>query len=387
MPAMDRLSAHLAARPAQLKKLKADGVKVVGYFPGDFVPEEIIYASGAVPICLCRGGDPRPVGAALSGTTRFLCPFAKGLYGERLLGEQPYYNMVDMLVAPITCQHLDRAAGMWQFNSDIAVFRLGVPLEYDAQDSLKYYQERLETLKKRLEGFTGTAITDENLNKAIKLYNTMRGLLRKISLMRKSSVPAISALDFIKLNHYSFYADPAFMVDVLSSLCTELEQKPTGKRDEDSPRLLITGPNIAHGDYKVLELAQELGAEIVVEEFCEGMRYYWGDVGDGNAPLEALAKKYLADRLPCGFMPGAARKRYDFLIKLAREFNVDGIVWYQLLFCETYDIESYYFSKKAQQEAGLPVLKLQSDYDVLDRGPIKTRLEAFLETLKGGVGR
>jgi len=68
-------------------------------------------------------------------------------------------------------------------------------------------------------------------------------------------------------------------------------------------------------------------------------------------------------------------------MNLITGFRVDGIVWYQLLYCETYNIESYFIEQK-MQAAGIPLLRLQSDYQVLDSGPTKTRLEAFMEILK-----
>ncbi|MDO8635514.1 MAG: 2-hydroxyacyl-CoA dehydratase family protein, partial [Dehalococcoidia bacterium] len=132
--------------------------------------------------------------------------------------------------------------------------------------------------------------------------------------------------------------------------------------------------------YKILEIANELGAQIVAEEFFEGVRYYWGNVEQAGSPVEALANRYLANKVPNGVMPAAASGRYDFIAGLVKDFKVDGIIWYQLLFCETYDIESYYFAHKMKQ-IGIPVLKIQSDYDVLDRGSIKTRMEAFVEML------
>ena len=379
MQIFEKITAHLENRPTELKRLKEKGQKVIGYFPGDYVPEEIIYASGAIPVCLCHGGNPRPVGAALSVTTRFICPFARALIGDRLIGEQPLYNLVDMLVTPVTCQHLRRAADIWQHHSGLPVFRLGVPMENNEQ-GLKYYRDRLNDLNNKLQVFTGQAVTDESLWKAIELYNTLRSLLKKISLLRKNSAPAISTIDFIKLNHASFYADPVFMVDILSSLIKELERSVNEDEKGDNIRLLITGPNLAFGDYKVLEIANELGAQVVAEEFFEGVRYYWGNVEHAGSPVEALANRYLANKVPNGVMPAAASGRYDFIAGLAKDFKVDGIIWYQLLFCETYDIESYYFAHKMKQ-LGIPVLKIQSDYDVLDRGSIKTRMEAFVEML------
>ena len=382
MQAMEQVSSYLRNRPAQLRQLKEKGKKIVGYFVGDYVPEELIYAAGAVPLCLCHGGDPMPANVALSVTTRFLCPFARAQYGERLLGEQAYYQLIDMLVVPITCQHLRRAGDLWEYFTDVKVFRLGIPHEYDSQDGLNYYLDMSRGLKSSLEEFTGKPITDEKLREAIDLYNQMRGLFKEISLTKKETNPPISTLDFIKLNHASLYADPKFMVDVLDSLYQEIRDKQKESAVADAPRLLLVSPNIAFGDYKVLELVNEAGGMIVAEEICEGVRFYWENVGSNGDLVEALAKRYLRERLPCAFMRNSARRRLDFIAGLAKEFNVAGIIWYQLLYCDTYDIESYFFIQE-MEKLGLPVLKLESDYDILDRGPLRTRIETFIETLKG----
>lgn len=382
MPAMEQISSHLRDRTAQLRQLKEKGVKIVGYFVGDYVPEELIYASGAVPICLCHGGDPMPANAALSVTTRFLCPFARAQYGERLLGEQAYYQLIDMLVVPITCQHLRRAGDLWEYFTDVKVFRLGIPHEYDSEDGLNYYLDMLRGLKSSLEEFTGKPITDEKIREAIDLYNQMRGLFKEISLTKREANPPLSALDFIKLNHASLYADPRFMVDALDSLYQEIRDKQEESAVPDAPRLLLVSPNIAFGDYKILELVNEAGGMIVAEEVCEGVRFYWGNVASNGDLVEALAKRYLRERLPCAFMRNSARRRLEFIAGLAKEFNVAGIIWYQLLYCDTYDIESYFFIRE-MEKLGLPVLKLESDYDIMDRGPLRTRIETFIETLKG----
>lgn len=382
MQAMEQITSHLRERPAHLRQLKEKGGKIVGYFVGDYVPEELIYASGAVPIGLCHGGDPMPANAALSATTRFLCPFARAQYGEKLLREQPYYQLIDMLVVPITCQHLRRAGDLWDYYTDVPVFRLGIPHEYDSEDGLNYYTDMSRRLRSSLEEFTGKPITDGALKETIDLYNKMRSRLTEISLARKEPNPPISTLDFIRLNHASLYADPRFMVDVLDSLSQEIRAKGGKGAVPDAPRLLLVGPNIAFGDYKILELVNEAGGTIVAEEICEGVRFYWENVQSNGDLVEALARRYLRQRLPCAFMRRSAEKRLDFIAGLAKEFNVAGIIWYQLLYCDTYDIESYYFVQQ-MEKLGFPVLKLESDYDILDRGPLRTRIEAFIETLKG----
>jgi benzoyl-CoA reductase/2-hydroxyglutaryl-CoA dehydratase subunit BcrC/BadD/HgdB len=379
----ERLAMHLRDRPAALKKAKKGGVKIIGSLLGNYVPEEIIYASGAVPICLAHGGDPDMAEAALSAVPHVICPFARAQIGERLLKKNPYYTMIDMLVAPITCQHLRKVSEIWEYNNEIEMFKLGVPHYYYGDFELEYYTDRLRVLKDKLEAFTGNVITDGKISEAIDLYNKMRGLLRKISLLRRTPNPPISALDFVKLNHASFYADPVFMVDFLDSVYQELREKqPVSKGD--TPRLLLIGPNMAYDDYKVLELVETVGGEIVIEELCEGIRYYWQDIENKGDLFQSLAKGYLADRIPCAFMRDSTKPRLDFALKLVTDFNVSGVIWYELLNCETYDSESYFFARK-MEERKIPMLILESSYGTADTGPLKIRIEAFIEIVKGGV--
>jgi len=376
----DRLTTHLKDRPAQLREAKKKGVKIIGYFPGDYVPEEIIYASGALPLCLAHGESYDTAEAALSVVPHIICPFARAQIGERLLKENPYYHMVDMLVAPMTCRHLRKVAEVWEYNADMEIFKLGIPHLYDADFELEYYTDRLRALKDRLQAFTGNEVTRERLSKAIGLYNRMRELLKKISLTRTAPYPPLSALDFIRLNHASFYADPVFMVDILDSVCRELSRKQRAPKIE-APRILLLGPNVAYGDYKILELVEAEGGEIVAEDLYEGIRYYWRGIKNEGDLFESLAKGYLMDRIPCAFVRSSAKKRLDFVLKLVTDFNVSGVIWYNLINCETYDSESYFFNQK-MSERNMPMLILESNYSAADIGPLRIRINAFIELLK-----
>jgi benzoyl-CoA reductase/2-hydroxyglutaryl-CoA dehydratase subunit BcrC/BadD/HgdB len=77
-------------------------------------------------------------------------------------------------------------------------------------------------------------------------------------------------------------------------------------------------------------------------------------------------------------------RHFDFIIKLAKDFAVDGIVWYQLRMCETWSIESFFLADRLKaSNVPLTMLKLDSEYDISDRGPLKTRIETFIEALQG----
>lgn len=234
-------------------------------------------------------------------------------------------------------------------------------------------------LRKKLEDLTGNEINDEKLRESIELYNRMRELLQEISLMRKAQTSPIGGKDFARLNHISFYADKTDLIKVLESLLEELKGKEAPSLK--GPRVLMIGSTLALGDYKVLDLLEGAGAVVVMEEFAEGIRHYRQRVKTNGDLMEALAERYFMKRVPpAWFRP--VEERLDYLIELAREFSVDGILWYQLMYRDSYDIESTYFSQKLKKEMDIPLLKIESDYDVSEKGPFRTRIETFVETLK-----
>jgi benzoyl-CoA reductase/2-hydroxyglutaryl-CoA dehydratase subunit BcrC/BadD/HgdB len=375
------LKPYMKNRPAQLRKEREKGTKIVGYFPGNYVPEELIYASGAIPIGLINSGNSEILEQSLSAMPHIFCPFARTQVGERLAKKDPFYNMLDMLVAPITCQHLRKAADIWEYYGDIEIFKLGVPHQYTEDSAIKYYTERLGILKERLQKLTGNEITADKISNAIKLYNRIREGLREISLLRRFTPLEISALDFIKLNHISYYADPVFMADMIESVHEELMANKLSAKAE-KPRILLVGPNIGYGDYQILDSVKDAGGEIVIEEICEGIRYYWQTIDNSGDALDSLAKGYLKDRLPCAFIRNSTQKRLDFTLELIKDFNISGVIWYELHRCETYDSESYFFAQKLE-ELNIPTLIIESDYGVDLNNQIKMRTEAFIELLKG----
>ncbi len=383
MEATKRLNDHLATRVTELGRLRQNGVKLVGYAPGGYMPEELVYASGAVPVGLIRGGDPEPVAESAAYIPRFVDTFCRSQIGYRMLGEEPLYQMLDLFVVPVTDHNVKAIADCFDFFANDNVFRFGVPHQKD-EHAFDYYVEGLRQFKNKLEEFTGNKIDDGKLREAISLCNRMRSLLKEISLLRRSEQPPISSYDFVRLNHASYVADKTVLVDVLESVLKELKNKPAS--GQKGPRLLLTGSTLAMGDYKVPEMLEQAGASIVVEEFAEGMRHYWENVEPNGDLIEALADRYFRRREPpAWFRP--SREHVDYLIRLAGDFDVDGVVWYQLLYRSSYDIQAYYFEKTLRDQLNIPMLKLESDYDVSERGPLRTRIETFVEIVRSGGGR
>ncbi len=244
MEAMKKLSDHLATRLTELTRLQEKGTKLIGYAPGGYMPEELVFASGAMPIGLIRGGDPEPVAESAAYLPRFIDTFCRSQIGYRMLGEEPLYQMFDLLVVPITDHNIKAVADCFDFFAEANVFRFGVPHQKD-EHAFEYYLSGLHQLKEKLEEFTGNKIEDDRLREAIELCNRMRGLLNEISLLRRSERPGITGREFVKLNHASFVADRTVLIDALDSVHQELVKKP--KSGPEGPRILLTGSTLAMG--------------------------------------------------------------------------------------------------------------------------------------------
>ena len=379
MKALEELMVHLAGRPVELARLRNEGAKIVGYVPNGYMPEELVYASGAIPVGLLRGGEHEPVAVSGAYVPRFLDTFCRAQIGYRMLGDDLLYQIVDLVVVPVTDNNIRAIADTWAFYTDVETFRYGVPHTKD-ELGCEYYLGSLHEFREKLEDFTGAEIDGSRLSESIGLFNEIKGVLKEISLLRKSERVPISGKDFARLNHASFYADPATFLQLLRSLFEELRQKEVPVK---KPRILLTGSTLAMGDYKILDLVEQAGGAVVVEEFSEGIRPYWENVEANGDPLKALADAYFMRRVPPAFFR-PSRERVDFVLHLAEEFKVDGIIWYQLMYRDSYDVESFYFERILKESLGIPMLKIQSDYDMSEVGPLRTRVETFIDTLDRG---
>jgi benzoyl-CoA reductase/2-hydroxyglutaryl-CoA dehydratase subunit BcrC/BadD/HgdB len=378
MKALEKLDSHLKTRLSDLNKAK-EGHKIIGYPAGGYLPEELLLACDAIPICFIQAGNNAILRDAGAYICRWFDPFWRSQIGYLTSGKDPYYNIVDLIVVPITDNHVRAFSNtLGYYTPEVESFVFGVPHVKD-KIALDYYLKGISRLKEKLEAFTQIEITDYRLKQSIKLCNRERELFREISLMRKSDNFVVHSKDFVALNHGSFIADKEIMIDILELFIQEV--KDSSPLPKDDPRILFTGSTLARGDSKVMGIIEDSGGAIVMEEFAEGIRPYWGKVKTDGDLMANLAESYFMDRIcPGWFRPGT--ERLNYLVKLAKEYNAAGLIWYQLMYRESYKVESYFFPGILKKETGLPMFVLESEYDAMETGPMKTRIETFIETLR-----
>lgn len=362
----------------RMKELKDSGAKVVGLFCS-FVPVEIIYAAGALPVGLCSFTD-EPIPAAESRLPKNLCPLIKASYGFALTDTCPYFYFSDLVVGETTC---DGKKKMFELLGELKqTYVMQLPHSRNAE-SLRFWKSEIIAFKEKVERFFGVTITDEELRKAIHRKNHEREVMRAYLELGKLDPAPMSGYEMgtrLDAGSFSFDLDQRcrMVEERTAEILADWEANRKGKPSL-KPRLLVTGCPNAGVREKVIRAVEEMGADIVAFDTCNGMRDKVELVDESNPdPYEALAIKYL--NINCSVMsPNDSRREY--LERMIDEYHVDGVIEIVLQSCHTYDVEAYFIKRMVTEKKRLPYLNIETDYSQSDKGQISTRLAAFLETI------
>ena len=369
-------------RIQELLDARAAGRKVVGAFC-TFVPEEVVLALDGVLVGLCAGAE-FATAEAEKHLPRNTCALIKGAFGFALARVCPYLAASDVIVGENTCDGKKKGyeilAGL--------VPRLHVMdlPQTTGPAGRALLRAEFATFVAMMEDLTGRRLTAEALRQGIAAVNAKRSAMHRLGRLRAADPAPISGLDALLANQVYFYDDPERFTTSVNALCDELEQRVArgaGVAPKGTPRVLISGCPMAVPNWKLPAVVERAGAVIVGEESCVGERGTQNlTAGDGKSLdelLDALVDRYL--RIDCAiFTPNPSR--LEHVLALARELRAQGVIHYGLQFCSPYQIEAGPVEQRLERE-GVPALRIDTDYGQEDLGQIQTRVEAFLERLRG----
>jgi benzoyl-CoA reductase/2-hydroxyglutaryl-CoA dehydratase subunit BcrC/BadD/HgdB len=136
---------------------------------------------------------------------------------------------------------------------------------------------------------------------------------------------------------------------------------------------------LPHGAERVMDIIEESGGLIVCQENCTGLKPLLNDVDpDAEDPLRAIAETYF--HLPCSVMTPNTR-RMDLLKQLTGEYRPQCVIELIWQACLTYDVEAAQVKRLAEEELGIPYLRIETDYSPSDSARIAVRVEALFETV------
>jgi benzoyl-CoA reductase/2-hydroxyglutaryl-CoA dehydratase subunit BcrC/BadD/HgdB len=223
----------------------------------------------------------------------------------------------------------------------------------------------------------GVEITDDGLRKAIALHNKSRRSQRALYDLRKGDKPPITGAEMLAVS----VAGTAMPVEVYNKLLEEMLDDIDGADGHSNyrARLMVIGGELDNPKY--LKVIEDQGGLVVTDALCFGSRMIWEDVDESaDDPLTALSRYSIAERPSCARMYTQYPRRLEYIRNMVKDFNVDGVIFERLTFCETWGFEQYSLTQDLK-ELNIPLLCMDREYTLTAVGQLKTRVQAFLETL------
>jgi benzoyl-CoA reductase/2-hydroxyglutaryl-CoA dehydratase subunit BcrC/BadD/HgdB len=357
---------------------RREGRRGVGVYCA-YAPVELIRAAGAVPIALCAFSN-KTIPEAERVLPSNLCPLIKSSYGFIVTNTCPFFELAEMVVAETTC---DGKKKMFELIASVKpLFVMDLPQVPEAGGAREYWATTIGKLRSFLEDKLGTSITDDEIERQIRLTNEKNRLMLRLFGYAAHTPPVLSWQEMYDVIALAQVVSTPELAEFLGPIFVKLDKRLADKKHvgaAGSPRVLVSGCPVNGDSAKVLRIIEESGGAIVALEGCSGMKTFMTVIEERTGdPVAALARAYLS--VPCSCMT-PNRKRLDALDALIRQYRPDAVVDVVLQACHSYNIESHTVERYVKEKHRIPFLKIETDYSAADVGRIRMRVEALFETM------
>ncbi len=346
------------------------GGKVIGTFC-TYVPEEIVCAADILPVRIFGSHEPENVSDA--HILSMYCFFCRDCLAQGLKGR---YDYLDGIVISQSCMHMRQAYQSWRLHLPVAYnYYINMPHHVQSPRAKPYLAGELKEFKTSLEKWTEKPITEKDLDRGIDICNTQRRLMRQVYELRRAENPSLSGLEAMKMVVSGQITDKRQHNQALREVLGQLPQRDAN--DDPGVRLMIVGSE--NDDLEFVGMVESLGASIVADDHCTGSRYFWNEVILGEDRLCAIADRYV-ERVPCPSKDWPKWRRFDHILSLAKDYNVEGVLLLQQKFCDPHEADMPPLAQFLK-ENNIPSLFLELA-GTMPAGQFQVRVEAFLEMLR-----
>ncbi len=370
-------------RSQRAKELKEAGKKIIGY-PCVYVPLEMLTALDLVPYRTC-GDIKEPVTEADRALPTSFCPIMRTCLDCALKGKSDF---LDGMVTIHSSDPQEKTARVWESYISYPYFHFIDMPGTVRPEALEYFKSQLNDLRKTLESFTGKKLSSDKLKLAIQSHNQQRALVQSLYQLTKPAPPLVSGTEILQVIKAVMSLPVAEGNELLNQVISEVKGR-TDTPKKKPVRLLIWSSTVDDSD--IMEIF-EAGANVVIDESCGGIRPYRGSVKITADPIEGLAKYYL-NEITCArtFRQAAIgeteknyakdlQSRFGYLKDIIKKWNINGAILLLVRYCDPFAFEMPSL-RDYLQNLGLPSTYIEYDYTQGALAPLRTRAEAFLETI------
>ena len=366
-----------------VKQAQAEGDLALGY-TCYHIPEALLNVGNCFSVRL-RAPNTGSLDIATYYMSNYTCEYARALVERGIEGG---YQFLDAMIGVDACSMMNRAMEHFEIlhvndKPNFFVTHCDIPFkvtDYTLDSYVK--QMRLRVLDVLTEKY-GVDTSDEAIRAAVKEHNEVCSILSEIAEMRKADNPIVTGYEFHVLNLVSFTCPKRLILPYLRETLEELKTREPDPVNPFRARVAIVGSEI--DDPSLTKLIEGCGALVVSDRYCFGST-------PGREVIELKDDEPALPQICLHIMQHSECARYiadekvlqrrETADRLAREYKAEGIIYEQMKYCDYWGFERALVSHIMHDEYGWPVLSIDRLYNNGNSGQLRTRVQAFVESLE-----
>ncbi len=365
-----------------VEKAKEEGGLAIGY-TCFHIPEVLLNVDRCFSVRL-RAPRTGSIDIATYYMSNYTCEYARSLVERGIEGG---FNFLDGLAGVDACSMMNRFYEHFELlkmNEKPNFFVTHTDMPYKVEDySVRSYIKQMRIrLLDIMEKSYGVDTSDEAIRKSVEEHNRVCRIISEIGEMRKAENPVITGYEFHVLNLVSYTCPKRLILPYLEETLEELKQR---KPDPKLPRARVAVIGSEIDDPEFSKLIEENGARIVVDRYCFGSTPGREviELNDSEPALDQICRHYMKVSECARYIADdKVAQRRATADRLAREYKADGIIYEQMKYCDFWGFERALVSHIMNTEMGWPVLSIDRTYNAKGSGQLRTRFQAFVESLE-----
>lgn len=347
------------------------GKDVVGVFPIR-TPEEIVYASGCVPIGMWGGRTE------ISLADKYLQSFCCSIMRINLeYAMKGVYDSIKAVLIPTYCDSMKCIVENWKLAlPQIPTIAFALPQHRKLQAGLEFTVDETKRVKHELELALHKIITDEDVEKAFEVYEDYRKTMKQFAALVSEHPDIITAKKRYLITKAGCYMDKAVYTRMIKEINDGLKKEK--KSEFTGIRAIVTG--IMCEPTELLDIFEENNIAIVGDDLSLGSRIWRTESREDVKDVYMKMAYIIHDIEGDTFFFDPDKKKGQMLIDMAEKEKADAAVVLMMKFCdpEEYDYPIY---KEELSKAGIPMLYIETDQQLDSFEQFRTRVQSFTEML------
>ena len=349
---------------------------------GTGIPEELVIAAGAVPYWL-TGGSLGSISWSDELVPRDTDPVSRSVLGYI---HQP--NGADfsgsLFIIPLVSDSMRKIAYLLS-QQGRRLCLVDIPPQREEKSSERFFERQMLQMTRAVSAHTGARTTKRSLISAVRQVTRARTTLREFLNISSDRTDIISpAARMLVQDSYYRTSDLegwTYSLRALTARTAGLARRYA--RMQNRPCVAVMGSPIVFPNYKIPFLIDEAGMDLTDTVDSSALKQHLRHSsnalrGTRDRIIRNIASEWYSADGSSAFVSSDALYRY--VSWLVQSKNIEGVVYHVLKGQIEPDFELERFEELFSQ-LGIPVFRLETDYQYQDIEQLRIRLEAFCEML------